>query len=90
MLTHTTDPPRPEERFVADGSERDTVVVLSAVPFAVYEALLKARRDAPAPRYAYRNGDLGACRRNRCRCEGARVEATAERAWSDRPSATRR
>jgi Uma2 family endonuclease len=58
MLAHTTDPPRPEERFVADGSDRDTVVVLSAAPFAVYEALLKARRDAPAPRYAYLNGDL--------------------------------
>ncbi|MCK6574805.1 hypothetical protein L6V77_27355, partial [Myxococcota bacterium] len=31
---------------------------------------------------------LGACRHNRCRCEGARVEATAERAGRDRPSAT--
>lgn len=58
MLTRTPDATRTEHIFAADPPEQDAVVLLSDVPWAVYEALLKSRRDAPVPRYAYVNGDL--------------------------------
>jgi Uma2 family endonuclease len=58
MLTRTPDAARTDRTFVAEPPEHDAVVVLSDVPWTVYEALLKSRRDAPVPRFAFVNGHM--------------------------------
>ena len=58
MLARTPDADRTGHTLVGEPPEHDAVVLLSDVPWTVYEALLKARRDAPVPRYAFMNGDL--------------------------------
>src|SRR5215468_5098122 len=43
---------------VARASSRDQVVVLRDIPWAQYDALVRARGDAPSPRMAYLDGLL--------------------------------
>jgi hypothetical protein len=94
VCTHVGDTPA-ESVALVEGDppavgEADVLVRVLARPINPADELLLTGRHVFQPTYHAPVGIEDACRRNRCRCEGARVEATAECAWNDRPSATRR
>lgn len=71
------EPPEPVSE------DRDHLVVLRGVPWAQYEALLRARGEAPRPRMAYLDGELEIMTTSRRHEIGKTMLARLLEAWAE-------